>query len=194
MTTQLGFHFDQRHCVGCCTCQIACKDQNDLDVGQLFRRVREYAGGEFRQIGKAVMPDVYAFWLSLGCNHCQDPLCVANCPTGAMQKRALDGIVFVDQDVCIGCRYCVMSCPYGAPQYNPDKGKTGKCDLCRSRLAEGQSPACVAACPQRVLDFGPIDALRQKYGTVAQVHGMPSPDRTHPSVVITPHRDATSRN
>jgi anaerobic dimethyl sulfoxide reductase subunit B (iron-sulfur subunit) len=190
MTKQLAFHFQQERCGGCFTCQIACKDANDLDVGQNFRRVREFAGGGYQQTGKTVVHNVYAYWLSMSCNHCQQPLCVKNCPTGAMQKSAEDGVVFIDQEKCIGCRYCVMSCPYGAPQYDPKKGKTGKCDFCRHLLAQGKPPACVAACPTRVLHYGQLSELQQQYGSTRQVKGMPSPQRTNPSLVITPHRDA----
>ena len=191
MAGQLGFHVQQDRCIGCFTCQIACKDKNDLEVGQLFRRVREIAGGGYTGVGNnAYQADVYAYWISLGCNHCQDPPCVKNCPTGAMQKRPEDGVVFVDQNKCIGCRYCVWSCPYGAPQYNPKIGKVGKCDFCRDLLAQGEPPACVAACPMRVLDFGPLDELKKKYGGSNQIKGLPDPNLTKPSLLITPHRDA----
>lgn len=190
MSKQLGFYVEQGHCVGCKTCQIACKDKNDLEVGQLFRKVHEFADGGFQQDGGAVTHNVRAYWLSLSCNHCQDAPCVKNCPTGAMQKRPEDGIVFIDQERCIGCRYCVMSCPYGAPQYNPKKGKTGKCDFCKDLLAAGKQPACVASCPLRALGFGQLDELREKHGKTDQVRGMPGPERTKPSLVITPHRDA----
>lgn len=190
MSNQLGFYLQQGHCVGCFTCQIACKDKNDLAVGQRFRRVHEFAGGGFTQTDHGFVNNVYAYWLSMACNHCENPACVANCPTGAMQKRPEDGIVFVDQSRCVGCQYCVMSCPYGAPQFNPKIGKTGKCDFCRDLLEKGEQPACVAACPMRVLHFGPIDELRRKYQGTDQIQGMPDPDRTNPSIIIAPHRDA----
>jgi len=190
MAKQLGFYIEQEHCSGCTTCQIACKDKNDLAVGQLFRKVHETAGGSYRRTGKVVTQDVYAFWLSLSCNHCNDPICVKNCPTGAMQKRLEDGIVFVDQEHCIGCKICIKSCPYGAPQYNPKIKKMGKCDFCRDLLAEEKPPACVAACPLRLIDYGPLDEIRQKHGSIDQVQSMPSSELTHPSLVIKPHRDA----
>lgn len=190
MTKQLGFHLEQGYCVGCFTCQIACKDKNNLAVGQRFRRVHEFAGGGYGPAGQGLIHNVYAYWLSLSCNHCEQPVCVANCPTGAMRKRPKDGVVYVDQSRCIGCRYCVMSCPYGAPQYNPSTGKTGKCDFCKDRLDRGERPACVEACPMRVLDFGDIDELRAKYSGTDYVRGLPGPEKTRPSIIITPHRDA----
>ncbi|HHY60255.1 MAG TPA: dimethylsulfoxide reductase subunit B [Clostridia bacterium] len=187
---QLAFYLNQQRCTGCFTCQIACKDKNDLPLGQLFRRVHEVAGGGYTESGGAFRHNVYAYWISLSCNHCQEPLCVKNCPTGAMQKREEDGIVFVDQNRCIGCRYCTWSCPYGAPEYNPEKGKTGKCDFCQDLLERGEPPACVAACPMRALDFGTLEELAQKYGGVNQIKGLPDPGFTKPSLLITPHRDA----
>ena len=189
MSEQLGFYFQQDRCIGCFTCQIACKDKNDLEVGQRFRKVHEFAGGGYTQTGRGLVNNVYAYWLSMSCNHCEDPICVKNCPTHALQKRAEDGIVFIDQNQCIGCRYCVMSCPYGAPQFNPKTGKTGKCDMCKDLLAKGEKPVCVTACPMRLLDCGKLDELRKKYQGVDQIKGMPEP-KTKPSFVITPHRDA----
>jgi anaerobic dimethyl sulfoxide reductase subunit B (iron-sulfur subunit) len=193
MTGQLAFYFEQEHCVGCLTCQIACKDKKDLEVGQLFRKVHESAGGGYRQKGRVISHNVFAFWLSMSCNHCQAPACMKNCPTGAIRKRPEDGIVFIDEGICIGCQNCVVSCPYGAPQYNPQKGKAGKCDLCRDQLAAGKQPACVAACPMRALHYGRLDVLRQKYGSLNRVPGMPDPDITRPSLVITPHRDSAGK-
>lgn len=189
MSGQRGFYLRQDRCIGCFTCQIACKDTNDLDVGQCFRKVHEFAGGGYSKTDKGFTNNVYAYWLSMSCNHCQEPLCVKNCPTGAMQKRPEDGIVFIDQTKCVGCRYCIMSCPYGAPQYNPKTGKTGKCDMCKFLLDKGEQPVCVSACPMRVLEAGNVEELQQKYQGVQQIKGMPEP-KTKPSFVITPHRDA----
>ncbi len=193
MGKQLAFYFEQKHCVGCKTCQIACKDKNDLAVGQLFRKVNEFEGGTYERKGTAVIPNIYAFWLSISCNHCVNPVCVEHCPTAALQKRSEDGIVYIEQDRCIGCQQCVNYCPYDAPQYNPATQKVGKCDFCRDLLSEGKAPACVSSCPLRVLDYGTLDMLRQKYGALNQTNGMPSADITQPALVITPHRDAISK-
>lgn len=191
MGKQLAFYFEQRHCTGCETCQIACKDKHDLPVGQRFRKVYEVAGGSFRSTGAAaVIPDIYAFWVSVSCNHCIQAVCVDSCPTGALQKRAEDGIVYVEQERCIGCLRCTQSCPYDALQYNPATGKVDKCDFCRDLLADNKPPACVAACPLRALDYGPLDVLWKKYGRINQTKGMPDAATTRPALVITPHRDA----
>lgn len=190
MTDQVGFHFAQNLCMGCKACQVACKDKNNLEVGQLWRRVVEVEGGSYYEDGAAIRHQVYAFWISLGCNHCADPLCVRNCPTGAMYKREDDGIVLVNKEKCIGCRYCVWSCPYGAPQYNEQEGKIGKCDYCIDLVQQGKDPACVAACPMRALHAGKLDELKQKHRGVDQTKGLPDPNITNPSLVVTPHKDA----
>ena len=108
MADQLGFVIEQERCMGCKACQAACKDKNDLEVGQLWRRVTEVSGGGYFEDGNAIRQHVYAFWTSMSCNHCENPRCVQNCPTGAMHKRAEDGVVVVDQDKCIGCRYYLV--------------------------------------------------------------------------------------
>lgn len=190
MAKQLGFVVEQKRCMGCKACQTACKDKNELEVGQLWRRVTEVAGGGYYEDGSAIRPRVYAFWTSISCNHCENPRCVQNCPTGAMHKRSEDGVVVVDKDKCIGCRYCTWSCPYGAPQYNPAEGKIGKCDLCLDYLAQGKDPACVAACPVRALHAGKLDELKQKYNGMTKTKGLPDPNLTHPSIIVAPHKDA----
>lgn len=190
MPNQLAFYFEQKHCSGCNTCQIACKDKNNLPVGQLYRSVREFAGGGYRQDGPAIMHNVYAFWLSISCNHCAKPVCMEHCPSDAIIKLPENGIVYIEREKCIGCQACVRSCPYHAPQYDSKAGKTGKCDFCRDLLAEGKPPACVAACPMRALEFGPLAELREKYGPVSSTLGLPDDGLTGPSLVIAPHRDA----
>lgn len=187
---QLGLHVDMSICTGCRTCTIACKDKNDLPVGSLFRRVIEVEGGGFTQVGETVVPNVFAYAISISCNHCEHPKCTENCPTGACHKRDEDGIVVIDQDVCIGCQYCTWSCPYGAPQYNKEKGKTGKCNLCLDLLEQGKQPACVDACPLRAITVGPISELRAKFGGTMELEGLPDPNMTHPNSLYTPHRHA----
>jgi anaerobic dimethyl sulfoxide reductase subunit B len=192
--TQLGFHVDMRACLGCRTCVIACKDKHDLPVGQNFRRVIEVEGGSYTDAGNgAVIPHVYAYYISVACNHCADPRCVANCPTGAMRKRPEDGVVAVDQAVCIGCKYCTWSCPYGAPQYNPATGRTGKCDLCADLRALGEEPVCVTACPVRAIHWGPVAELKERFGGTTDLVGLPPSAATRPSALFTPHRDAGRR-
>ena len=172
MTTQYGFFIDSSRCTGCKTCELACKDFKDLGPEVSFRRIYEYAGGDWQEDNGVWHQNVFAYYLSISCNHCDDPACTKVCPSGAMHKRE-DGFVVVDEDVCIGCRYCHMACPYGAPQYNAEKGHMTKCDGCYSRVAEGKQPICVESCPLRALEFGPIEELRQKHGTLAAVAPLP---------------------
>ena len=187
---QYGFYVNSAKCTGCKTCSISCKDKKDLDIGPKQRRVYEYGGGSWIQKDGVWQPDVYSYYVSVSCNHCDDPACVKGCPTGAMAKREQDGLVVVDQGRCIGCRYCEMRCPYGAPQFDPQKKVMSKCDGCFDLLEQGQEPVCVSACPQRALEFGPIEELRAKYGRFNAVAPLPSADLTSPNLIIAPHSKA----
>ena len=190
MAGQLGFFVDSASCSGCKACQAACKDKHNLPPGVLWRRVYEISGGGWRREGEAWVPDVAAYNLSLACNHCEEPLCLEGCPTGAIRKRAEEGIVVIDAAKCLGCRYCEWSCPYGAPQFDPGARVMTKCDFCADELAEGAAPVCVRACPMRALDFGEVEDLRRKPGVTADVHPLPPSATTRPAIVVKPHRAA----
>lgn len=191
MAQQLGFSFDQTRCTGCKACVLACKDKHDLTVGVRWRRVAEYAGGTWLASATdgTFTNDVYCYYTSYSCNHCDDAICVQVCPSTAMHKGD-NGIVSVRADVCIGCRYCEMACPYSAPQFNADKGVMTKCDFCSDRIAAGQKPACVAACPSRALDYGEVADLRARLGAQASIEPLPPASVTRPNLVIVPHRRA----
>ncbi|QJT25011.1 dimethylsulfoxide reductase subunit B [Aeromonas media] len=184
---QYGFYIDSSKCTGCKTCQLSCKDNKDLDVGVNYRRVYEYAGGNWVKDGETWQQDVFSYYLSIACNHCSEPACTKVCPSGAMRKRE-DGFVVVDTETCIGCKYCSMACPYGAPQYNAEKGHMTKCDGCYERVADGKQPICVESCPLRALEFGPIEELRAKYGVLAEAAPLPAAALTKPNIVIKPNR------
>lgn len=184
MGTQYGFFVDVSKCAGCNTCRVACKDFYDLDLGQNFRRVLDYEGGNWAKEGEGWSPEVFAYYTSISCNHCENPVCATACPTGAMHKREEDGLVVVDQGECIGCRYCEMACPYGAPQFDRKRKVMSKCHGCFDRIEMSRKPICVEACPQRALDFGPIDEQRAKYGNNASIAPLPSQDLTNASLVI----------
>lgn len=189
---QLGFYIDQARCIGCKACVVACKDKNDNPEGVNFRRVYSFEEGSFSEDKNgSFIQNVQTFFTSISCNHCDEPSCVENCPTTAMYKREEDGVVLIDHDKCVGCRYCEWNCPYGAPQYNEELGKMTKCDTCINLREQGEEPACVGACPMRAIEFGPIDELREKYGDNADIKGLPSSDITHPNLVINAHRHAS---
>jgi anaerobic dimethyl sulfoxide reductase subunit B (iron-sulfur subunit) len=190
---QYGFYIDTDKCTGCKTCQLSCKDTKDLGTNVNFRRIYEYAGGDWQSTDDSDAiwnQNIFSYYVSISCNHCDEPACVSACPSGAMHKREEDGLVVVNESVCIGCKYCSMACPYGAPQYNAEKGHMTKCDGCFERIAENKKPVCVESCPLRALDFAPMTALREKYGTLADIAPLPSSELTKPNLIIKANRNA----
>ena len=182
----MGFHFNAPRCTGCKTCALACKDYNDLSETIAYRQVYEVGCGTWTQDANGCWStDTQVYYLSLACNHCDAPICVQVCPTGAMHKGD-GGLVSVDTDRCIGCGYCQLSCPYHAPHVDRARGHSRKCDGCAVRLEAGKKPICVEACPLRAIDFGPIEELRQRYGQVASVGRLPDASVTRPNLVLTP--------
>lgn len=188
--TQLGFFIDSSKCTGCKACAAACKDKNNLPVGRNFRQVREFAGGTWKKDANgAFRQDVFAYYISSSCNHCADPACVKVCPTKAHFKRDSDGLVMIDSAKCIGCGMCAAACPYDAPQLDKEARKMTKCNACADRLEQGLNPSCVEACPQRALEFGDINELKKRHGSLAGIAPLPEP-KTKPSICIKPARDA----
>ena len=190
MAQQMGFYFDASACIGCKACQVACQDKNNLKPEILWRRVFTYSGGNWVQQGSIYTPsNLFRYYVSTACQHCESPICRDVCPTGAVAKRD-DGVVLIDTDKCIGCRYCEWACPYGAPQFDEETGGMTKCTFCEDLLAQGENPACVDACVMRCLDFGELEELRQKYGDANEIEPLPSAQYTQPALVITPHKHA----
>jgi anaerobic dimethyl sulfoxide reductase subunit B len=177
MTPQYAFLFDARFCSGCKACQAACKDKNNLPPGVLWRRVMEVSGGTWQQEGAAWNNNVFAYNLSIACNHCIHPKCVGICPTHALYVRE-DGIVILDESKCMGCGYCSWGCPYAVPQYNPEAGHMTKCNFCVDQLEQGLPPACVAACPLRVLDYQ--DPANLPAPTSNEIRLWDAPSESHP--------------
>lgn len=188
--TQYGFMVDSSKCTGCKTCMISCKDEKDAPVGVKFRRVYEYGGGSWVKNGDSWEQDVFSYYVSVACNHCDEPACAAGCPTGAMSKRSQDGLVVVEQEQCVGCGYCAMRCPYGAPQMDISKKVMSKCDGCYERVETGLEPVCVESCPQRALEFAEINELRNKYGNLAEVAPLPKSSLTGPNLIVKAHSNA----
>ena len=159
-----------------------------MPVGVLWRRVYEVAGGGWRRDGAAWRQDVWAYSLSISCNHCEDPICLEACPASAYTKLA-NGIVAHNPDRCIACGNCAWACPYGAPQLDTARGVMTKCNLCPEELEAGRPPACVAACPLRVLEVGELDVLARRFGPPVAAP-LPDPGLTTPSLRLRAHRDA----
>lgn len=130
---------DIDRCIGCYSCEVHCKANKGLPDGPRLCRIYPVGPRTVDKVPRIAFP-------FMACFHCETPWCVPVCPTGAMQKRPKDGIVFVDEDKCIGCRQCMYACPWGVPQWNPETRKVVKCDLCRDRIDEGLQPACVTKC------------------------------------------------
>lgn len=143
-----GFAIDQRTCIGCHACTVACKTENDVPVGQFRTWVKYVDSGEF--------PDTTRSFGVMRCNHCTDAPCVKICPTQALFKRD-DGIVDFDRDRCIGCKSCMQACPYDAIYIDADDHTAAKCHLCSHRVDIGLEPACVVVCPTHSIWVGDLD-------------------------------------
>ena len=179
--TQYGFFFDQTRCYGCQACATACKDWTCIDPGpEKWMAVYEWETGTF--------PDLRLHDLAFSCAHCANPSCLSACEQGAIFKEDKYGAVLVDAGKCTGCRECKEACPFGAPKFASDEPgtKMSKCTMCIDRLEEGLQPQCVLACPMRALDFGPVDQLRQTYGDVRTVEGLPDAGGMDPSMTFKP--------
>jgi formate dehydrogenase iron-sulfur subunit len=166
---QYRFHFDMTQCIGCKCCVVACNEQNGNPAALNWRRVGEVEGGHY--------PYAQRYHLSMGCNHCLEPSCLIGCPVEAYTKDSKTGVVLHSPDTCIGCQYCTWNCSYGVPQYNPDRGVVGKCDMCHNRLSDGMAPACVAACPEGAIAIEIVNVAewRRDYLS-ANAPGLPSAD------------------
>ena len=175
---QYRFHFNMTKCIGCRSCEIACNEQNGNPVDVRWRRLGEIEGGSY--------PETQRHYLSMGCNHCLDADCLRGCPVDAYTKDPATGIVLHSEDACIGCQYCVWNCPYGVPQFNPERGVVGKCDMCHGRLTEGLEPACVNACPESAIEIEIVNmaAWRADFST-ADSPGMPAAEQTISTTRIT---------
>ncbi len=146
---------DTKRCIGCFSCEAHCKVKNNLPIGPRLNQIIPVGPKLVNNLPRMA-------YIFMPCFHCEDPWCVSACPTGAMQRRPKDGIVFVDHDLCVGCKTCISACPWGAPQWNPDTGKVVKCDYCMDRVDKGLEPACVAKCVTKCLHFGKTEDVAQR--------------------------------
>ncbi len=134
--------FFKKDCMGCHSCEVACKQEHGLGVGPRLVRVREAA------------PDFTPIY----CHHCANAPCREACPVEAISRNS-QGIVLIDRERCIGCKACLEACPFGAMQFADDQERAVKCDMCLDRQKEGQGPACAAICPTGCIFWGDSQAL-----------------------------------
>jgi Fe-S-cluster-containing dehydrogenase component/DMSO reductase anchor subunit len=177
---QYRFHVDMRKCIGCKCCVVACNEQNGNPAAINWRRVSEIEGGWY--------PRAERSYMSIGCHHCLEPTCLQGCPVDAYKKDAATGIVLHSADACIGCQYCTWNCSYGVPQYNPERGVVGKCDMCHGRLGLGQAPACVSACPSGAIQVEIVNVKTWRTAAAAASAsrtGFPSGDQSVSTTRIT---------
>lgn len=174
---QYRFHFDMTRCIGCRCCEVACNEQNGNGAEVTWRRIGEIEGGSF--------PHVRRYHMSMACNHCLEPSCLEGCPTEAYEKLD-NGIVKHNADACIGCQYCTWNCPYGVPQFNPERRIVTKCHMCVDRMGAGSLPACVEACPVQAIQIEKVnvEAWRSAIDS-ANAPGVPPADLTLSTTRIT---------
>lgn len=139
-------------CIGCHACEVQCKGNKDIPQGpkpcEIITEGPKWINGLPR-----------AAYIFMSCLHCPDPVCRAVCPTGAICKREKDGIVFIRENLCVGCGLCISACPWGSCQMNPETNRAVKCDLCMDRLDKGLKPLCVDVCPTGCLHFGELTEM-----------------------------------
>jgi len=209
---QFGWLIDLDRCIGCDTCTVACKSENNTRpvASPLTFKNR---GGEpiignpvgvmadhvsYRWVVKRVAgsyPSTTTNFVTSSCNHCEKPSCMAACPVSnpndpsnehnAIFKRASDGVVLINDAVCIGCKECIAACPYGAPQFNSSTRKVEKCTFCLHRLYDGRGrtglqPACVTSCVGNALRF--VESFNMADAGANAPEGFASPALTTPAV------------
>ncbi len=196
--TQRGWLIQLDKCIGCDSCSIACKSENNtrpvsspmpfkngrglLPDHVSYRWVVKKEGGAY--------PNPVLDFVTCACNHCQHPACLASCPVSdandpsneknAIFKRASDGIVLINQELCIGCKNCIQACPYGAPQFNSATGKVEKCTFCVHRQEAGFLPACITTCVGNVIQL--VESFNAAESGMNRPDGFADPSFTVPSV------------
>ena len=171
-----GFLTDSTLCIGCKACEVACKEWNQLDAdgfewrGNSYDNTHAVGHSTWRHVkfvegtpeagfgGNSAQPPAWSFSSDV-CKHCENAGCLEACPTGAIVRMEF-GAVYIQPDICNGCSYCVMSCPFGVVQRNADDGRAFKCTFCSDRQSAGLQPACAKACPTESIKFGQLEELK----------------------------------
>ncbi len=174
---QFAFDVDLDACSGCKACVTACHNLNGLEPQETWRSVGQLNGGT------AELPVL--LHVTTACHHCLEPACLQGCPVDAYEKDPVTGIVRHLDDQCIGCQYCILKCPYDVPKYSASKGIVRKCDMCSTRLASGEAPACVQACPNQAIRISIVH--RQQVAEECEANlflpGAPEPSYTLPTTL-----------
>jgi formate dehydrogenase iron-sulfur subunit len=165
-----GFFTDATVCIGCKACEVACKEWNGVPAdgfawtGQSYDNTVALGHSTWRHVTfvEKVVGGVQAWEFSSDvCKHCEHAGCLEACPTGAIVRTEFGG-VFIQPDICNGCGYCVVTCPFGVVDRRPDDGRAFKCTFCYDRQKDGLQPACAKACPTESIQFGDLEALRAR--------------------------------
>lgn len=160
---------DENLCIGCQACSVACRNENKVPLGVYRIQVHSKMSGEF--------PYLKTDFTRQSCVMCDESPCVNVCPTGASFKLE-NGITMIDERTCIGCKYCILACPYDARYVDPITGTVGKCNFCiDTRLGRGENPACVSVCPTDALIFGDLNDSSSKLRKVASQNSLEIPKK-----------------
>jgi len=174
---RVGFFTDTTVCIGCKACEVACKEWNQLPDDGMFFTGMSYdntvalGASTWRHVefierpvplGGQITGAGNFSWLLMSdvCKHCQRAGCLENCPTGAIVRTEFD-TVYVQPDVCNGCGYCIVGCPFGVIDRREEDGRAWKCTMCYDRLKDDMRPACAKACPTDSIQFGDLDELQE---------------------------------
>jgi formate dehydrogenase iron-sulfur subunit len=169
---RVGFFTDTSVCIGCKACEVACKEWNGVPddllglTGESYDNSGALGANRWRHVAfieqERFVADGFRWLMSSDvCKHCTEAGCLDACPTGAIFRSEF-GTVVIQEDVCNGCGYCVVACPFGVIDRRERDGRAFKCTMCYDRLKDGLEPACAKACPTESIQFGPLDELRER--------------------------------